>query len=612
MVRRPAKGGPTDRPAGRPVLNEAGSEPVLSGDNLRNAFDAATRCLERQKDAINALNVFPVPDGDTGTNMLLTMRSVNEWCSQASAPSVGAVTEAMARGALLGARGNSGVILSQFFQGLSQGLKGKEESNSEDLANAFALASKAADGSVSVPVDGTMLTVMREMSSATAQFWSGQETRPDPLSVWWVALDAGREALSKTPQQLDVLREAGVVDAGGQGVVTLLEGAWHYLTGNDIDEIELDVCSPNLGDGSSPSAGRPGDRPAVEEAYLAATETDLYGYCTQFLIQRNADGAGLEVDGIREHLSKMAGSTVVVGGDDLVKVHLHATDPGPAISYAVSQGTIAQVRIDNMDEQHGEFVAQHRSRQQTATSVEKHVVSGTAVSCGVVSVVSGEGFVDLFNGLGCVGVVPGGQTMNPSTQELLQAARDSGAREVILLANNPNITPAARQAAALADGQDASLKAEAGTPVDAMRLHVIPSRTIPQGVAALLAFNPEGDLDGNLESMNRAVSTVKTVEVTRAVRAATLGDLVVEEGQHIGLLDGDLVAVGDSALSVLSKTLMKGNPTNGQLVTLYWGLDVEEGQAADAGAHLRESIPGIDVEVVYGGQPSYDYIASLE
>ena len=611
MVRGPAKGEPSGPPVGGPVLNDAGTEPVLSGDNLRNAFEAATRCLERQKDAINALNVFPVPDGDTGTNMLLTMRSVNEWCGQAPASSVGAVTEAMARGALLGARGNSGVILSQFFHGLSQGLKGKEESNSEDLANAFALASKAADGSVSVPVDGTMLTVMREMSSATAQFWGGQEVRPDPLSVWRVALDAGKDALSRTPQQLEVLREAGVVDAGGQGVVTLLEGAWHYLAGNDIEKIDLDVCAPDLGHGISP-AGRPGERPAVKEAYLEATEADLYGYCTQFLIQRSADGAGLEVDRIRDHLSKMAGSTVVVGGDDLVKVHLHAMDPGQAISYAVSQGTIAQVRLDNMDEQHGEFVAQHRSRQQTPTPVDKDGERGEAMSCGVVAVVSGEGFADLFKGLGCVGVVPGGQTMNPSTQELLQAARDSGAWEIILVANNPNIIPAARQAAALADGEGAASEAKAGNPADAMRLHVIPSRTMPQGVAALLAFNPEGSLEANLDSMNRAVSTVKTVEVTKAVRAATLGDLVVEEGQHIGLLDGDLVSMGDSALTVLEKTLMKGEPCSGQLVTLYWGLEVEEGQAADAGAHLRESIPGIDVEVVYGGQPSYDYIASLE
>lgn len=587
-----------------PIKGEATGPAELTGDSLRNAFHAATRCLERQRDAINALNVFPVPDGDTGTNMLLTMRSVTESSQQAQVPSVAAVTEAMAHGALLGARGNSGVILSQFFHGMAQGLKDKEKSNGQDLVQSFALASKAADGSVSVPVDGTMLTVLRELSSATARYWQAEGGTADALSVWRVAVDAGKEALSKTPLQLPVLREAGVVDAGGQGVVTLLEGAWHYLAGNDTEEIELEVCAPVLS-GEAPATGQSSEMPVVDEAYLAATEADIYGYCTQFIIQRDADSQQLDTGQIREELAKIAGSTVVVGGGDLVKVHVHATDPGPVISYAVSLGTIGQVRMDNMDEQHGEFVALHRGREDGTPTPEGKDQATRALA--VVAIVAGEGFAEVFKQLGCSAVVPGGQTMNPSTQELLDASAGTGAGEVILLANNPNIIAAARQAASLANGSSNG-KEDAHDK----KLHVIPSRTIPQGVAALLAFNPGADVDNNVESMSQAVSTVKTVEVTKAVRQVTLGDVVVEEGQYIGLLDGELVTSRDSALAALDETLTRVEPAEGQLITLYWGADVQEREAAAAASYLREKCPGVDVEVVYGGQPFYQYIASLE
>ena len=593
----PAEGNP-------PGTGQSINTGELTGDNLRNAFQAATRCLERQKDAINALNVFPVPDGDTGTNMLLTMRSVTESSQQAQTSSVEAVTGAMAQGALLGARGNSGVILSQFFHGLAQGLKGGEKSDGQQLVDAFALASKEADGSVSVPVDGTMLTVLRELSYATTRYWQGQEGRADAVDIWKVAVDAGKEALARTPLQLPVLREAGVVDAGGQGVVTLLEGAWHYLAGNEPDEIELEICAPVLSDDGM-ATWQSTERPVVDEAYLAATEADVYGYCTQFIIQRDTDAPELDVGRIREQMSKIAGSTVVVGGGELVKVHVHATDPGPVVSYAVSLGTIAQVSMDNMDEQHGEFVARHRD-QAGATQADSPPAEGDlpfTKAMAVVAVVSGEGFAEVFKQLGCGPVVPGGQTMNPSTQELLDACAETGAGTAILLANNPNIIAAARQAASLANGKDGDQN---------MALHVIPSRTVPQGVAALLAFNPEGDVESNLESMNQAVSTVKTVEVTRAVRQVTLGDVVVKEGQHIGLVDGELVVSCDGALPALDKAMMNAGPEEGQLITLYWGADVQESEAADTASHLREEHPGVDVEIVYGGQPFYQYLASLE
>ena len=612
---------------GSPGEFHGGQEPnravVLDGDDLRKAFEVATHCLERQRDGINALNVFPVPDGDTGTNMLLTMRSVNEESFQAPGSSAGAVMDAMAHGALLGARGNSGVILSQFFYGLAQGLRGKDQFNGDDLAQALMLASRAAYSSVSKPVDGTMLTVIRELSLAASRYVESRGGFSDARCVWRAALEAAKEALAKTPLQLSVLREAGVVDAGGQGIVTLLEGACCYLAGDNVDDLTLELCVPySPGESSGDvsmivASGQLEGLPAVQEEYLAAIEDELYGYCTQLLIE----GQGLDVDRIRKELSAMAESTVVVGDDSLVKVHAHVHDPGPVISYAVSLGMIGQVSIDNIDQQHREFAAIHRGQPQTLDAPSDDVSAmPKRVATAVVAVVWGEGFVRLFQGLGCETVVTGGQTMNPSTQELLNAARDTGAMEVILLPNNPKIVPAARQAASIADGCVGQPSEGVEGSAQGLKLHVVPSCTIPQGVAALLAFNPEAPLDGNLKSMEGALTMVSTIEVTRAVRPATLGGLAVEEGQYIGLVEGKLVAAADSALSALEQALSKAMTIEGshlkssrhELLTLYSGGEVQEAQATAAAEQLKESVPGVEVEVVYGGQPYYHYIASLE
>ena len=581
---------------------------VLGGDELRAAFEAGARCLERQRDAINALNVFPVPDGDTGTNMLLTMRSVNEACLEAPGSTLEEVAAAMARGALLGARGNSGVILSQFFQGLAQGAGGKSHFDGHDLAQAFNLASRAAYSSVSKPVDGTMLTVLRELSLAASRHSGSSGGYGDVLSVWQAALEAAKEALSRTPLQLPVLREAGVVDAGGQGVVTLLEGAWLHLAGESVEDHVFEVCAPAEVD---PAMGVPGAGTAVHQEYLDATEGELYGYCTQLLIQ----GDALDVGEIRFHMGTMAQSTVVVGNDQLVRVHVHAHDPGPVISYAVTQGIVSQVALENIDRQHREFVDAHRAAPTSGSGTV-----GRATGQAVVAVAWGEGFTSLFSGLGCSSVVTGGQTLNPSTRDLLEAAQATGASDVILLPNNSNVIPAASQAVNMTNGTGAS-----GGGIDqsfqgSLRVHVVPSRTIPQGVAALLAYNPEGSLEGNLKAMGMALDSVRTVEVTTAVRPVTLGGVEVKEGQYIGLLEGDLVTAGDSALDALQRTMslaadsgtsrMDAPPT--ELVTLYWGADIGEGQAREAATLIHAANPGLEVEVAHGGQPYYQYVASLE
>ncbi len=632
MVKGASKGLPTGQ---NPPRTEGTAPPsTVNGDDLRLAFEAATRYLERHRDAINALNVFPVPDGDTGTNMLLTMRSVNEESGKVTGASAGAVMAAMAHGALLGARGNSGVILSQFFHGLSRGFQGKDECDGEDLARAFGLASEAAQTSVSAPVDGTMLTVIRELSLAASKHAGGAGEARGALSVWQAGLEASKEALSRTPLQLPVLREAGVVDAGGQGIVTLLHGALRYLAGDNVDDLEPELCAPVGLDLSSVSiddtgttAGASCLRAGVQEEFLAATEHELYGYCVQYLIE----GLGLDLDRIRGELSSIAQSTVVVGGETLVKVHGHAHDPGPLLSYGITLGAIAQVRIDNIDQQHREFIlAQHGQMSGSAggtSAVGVDSISavgapgateapgmGRGIGTAVVAVAWGEGFARLFKGLGCSDVVIGGQTMNPSTQELLRAAGESGAENLVLLPNNANVVPAALQAASLArDTVSPSSSGPGPGGLDyGITIHVVPSRTIPQGVAALLAFNPEGDLDENLRSMEMALSSVTTVEVTRAVRRATVNGVAVVEGQYIGLLEGELVTAGQSALQVLTEVLAKAEAREGQLVTLYWGQDMEEGQAGSDAARLRETLPDVEVEVVYGGQPHYHYIASLE
>ena len=542
---------------------------TVDGETLRRAFEAATRCLERYRDAINALNVFPVPDGDTGTNMLLTMRSAGEEAQYIATPSVGEVMEATAHGALLGARGNSGVILSQFLKGMATATEGKDRLTAEDVAQSLSLASQMAYAAMSKPVEGTMLTVIRELSLAAQESATSGADRP--VAVLQAATREAKAALARTPLQLPVLKEAGVVDAGGQGIALLLEAITSHLAGERVEDNEFEISAPT---GVEPLAVG-----AIHEDFLAATEEEEYGYCIQFLLR----GQSLHIPEIRERLVAMADSTVAVGDESLAKLHVHAADPGPVLSYATSLGSISQVRIDNIEEQRREFVAYHRSQRETSQIT-------------VVAVAQGEGFARLFRELGCQIVVNGGQSMNPSTQELMEAARLSAGAEVILLPNNSNIILAANQATSLFGPE----------------LHVVASTTIPQGIAALLAFNEEEPLPSNLKAMEEALGSVKTIEVTVAVRPTSLEGLDVAKGQHIALADGQIVAAGDSPWEVLHEALKRDGAGRGAHVTLYWGADVDEGDTNDMAARLSTSFPGVEVEVHNGGQPYYQYIVSVE
>jgi len=538
----------------------------ITGQDLREMFSAATGWLEKNASDIDALNVFPVPDGDTGANMLLTMRSSIEESYRAPDRSASAVAQAIAKGALMGARGNSGVILSQIWRGLAQGLAEKESFTGSDLADALLQASKTAYNGLSNPVEGTILTVVREAASAAqAQATSGDDNL---LSVMEIIVRAASESVANTPTLLPVLREAGVVDAGGQGLYTILEGALHYLKG---ETEQLQFRKPWIISSSIPLT--------VRTPQMMAADEVPYGYCTEFLLK----GEGLDPDKFKIKLKKKGQSLIVVGDESTVRVHIHTIDPGNVLRYATSLGTMHQVSVRNMDEQHQDFLEMQKER-------------APAVDIATIAVVSGDGLSNVFKSLGATAVVPGGQTMNPSTKDLLQAIESVASDKVIILPNNKNIVLTAEQVQSLTT----------------KTVKVVPTKTIPQGVTVLLAFDYDADLDTNVQIMGEAKSAVKSIEITRAVRSTRLGELVIKKRQAIGLLDGDLVAVGDNAIDVLSQVLAKVDLGQAEIITIYYGADTEPAEAEQVSVGIREQHPQLQIDVVQGGQPHYNYIISIE
>lgn len=538
---------------------------TAGGQDLREMFNAATTWLEKSVSDIDALNVFPVPDGDTGTNMLLTMRSAIDEAYLAPDHSASAVAQSLAKGALMGARGNSGVILSQIWSGLAQGMADKEAFSGKDLAEALDKAAQKAYQGLSNPVEGTILTVIKQATAAAQKQADSDES--DLLSVMEAAVEAAAQAVADTPTLLPVLKEAGVVDAGGQGLYTILEGALYYLRG----EIELiQLRKPIMVASSIPLPSR------IQQTFQSEVP---YGYCTEFIVK----GKELSVDKVRVKLQKKGESLIVVGDDATVRVHIHTLDPGNVIHYATSLGTLHKVSMRNMDEQLQDFMEMQKERMPS-------------VDMAIVAVVSGDGLAEVFSSLGVAIVVSGGQTMNPSTKDILQAVESVSADKVIILPNNKNIVLTANQVHSLTKKS----------------VKVVPAKTIPQGVAALLAFDYEADFDENAKIMGKALSTVRSVEITRAVRSTKLGGLEIKKKQAIGLLDDDLVAVGDSIPDCLHQVLERIDMDEAEVVTIYYGADIQLTDAEKVSASIREKYPHMQVEIVNGGQPHYDYIVSIE
>ena len=554
-------------------------EPALAqqttwdGRRWRAALLGGTARLEQHRAAVNDLNVFPVPDGDTGTNMLLTMQAALAGIDPA-ADEAGAIGKQAARGALMGARGNSGVILSQIIAGMARALEGHQESDAQTVARALTEAAEAAYGAVAQPVEGTMLTVAREVGRAAEQ---AAEESDDVVTTLRHATTAAAEAVRKTRYQLQVLTEAGVVDAGGEGYRLILEG----MLLAETDEIEVspgDVATPVM----PAIGGTAGDGDAEGEGW---------GYCTQFLIT----GRDLDMDHIRQTIQSLADWSVVVGDSEIIRVHGHTEDPGQMLSAMVGNGRLADIHIEDMDLQ-----VLEREARQAQGPAEPEVADETAppVPLATVAVAAGEGLGAVLRSLGVSEIVRGGQTMNPSTEELLAACTAANATQVLILPNNKNVILAAEQVAQLVP--------------DDVSVTIVPTKTVVQGIAAQLAFNSEESPDENAAAMTEAAETVCTIELTYAVRDSTSGNLAVREGEAIVLVDDLLVAHGTDQIAALRGALDTLETDDYEVVSVYPGADAEPDTTDALVAQLEEWLPLAEIEVTPGGQPHYHYFIGLE
>jgi DAK2 domain fusion protein YloV len=569
------------------------------GAGLLGAFRAAAATLEAHVDEINALNVFPVPDGDTGSNMAATIRAALAEAEGAGEKAdAERVAAAASFGALMGARGNSGVITSQILRGFAEGLAGKRRFNSLDLANALEAGTKAAYGAVAKPVEGTILTVIREASAAAV---AAAERENDLETVLTVTLDAAEKAVAKTPSLLPILREAGVVDSGGEGLYRLLQGALLYLVGR------------------APAAARRSSTAAVKSSVLVAHADEGFGYETMYLLQARP-GELLDIDRLRDFLESVGESVLVAGDPRAVKVHVHNDRPDLVIGYGLGVGSLSLIGVENLDNQardlretraaaftSGEGASGDRAGAAPSVTAVPHGESGrdgqngtgpaaSSIPLAVIAVAAGDGLTAIFRDFGVSRVVVGGQSANPSTGELLEAVRAVDAREILVLPNNPNCVMAARQVAHMAD-----------RPVS-----VVATRNAAEGFAALLALDPTKDAATNAVAMTAAGRGIQTLSVTTAVRDATLGGTKVRQGQTI-VLDPDdgLVAVDDDSDTAVLAGIRALQPGY-ELLTVYYGEGTDLASTERLARRVGELAEGLEVEVVHGGQPHYHYLISAE
>lgn len=540
----------------------------IDGKALRKMYEYAAKNLEINKAKVDELNVFPVPDGDTGTNMSLTFTNAVSELGDLKNDQLYSVAKTASSGALIGARGNSGVILSQLLRGFAAGVKDKQTLTVEDVADALEQASKTAYKAVMKPTEGTILTVARMMSEFAQKNKDAYADKGLEAFLEDV-IKAGNDALATTPDLLPVLKEAGVVDSGGQGLMYLMEGAYKALTNQELEqEVELNTGSK--------------DR-FVDDSHMKP-EDITYGYCTEFII-RDAENA--DENELREYLDSIGDCTLVIKDDDIIKVHVHTDHPGKAFEKGLTYGPLTRMKVDNMREMLGD------GEVKEAEVVEE---TGEKVPYAFVAVSPGEGLAKILKDLGVTRVITGGQTMNPSTHDFLEEIKKLNADHIFLLPNNSNIILAANQAKAISDKD----------------IQVIPAKTIPQAVSAMLAFDPEADVEENVEQMIEALANVKTGEVTYAVRDTKINGLKIFKNNIIGICEGTIIAKGKKVDPVVIEMLEKMIDENSSFVSLYYGNDVTEEQAAALLAQLEEHFDGCDFEINDGGQPLYYYIISVE
>lgn len=565
---------------------------TINAEALAKAFLAGAKNLEAKKEWINELNVFPVPDGDTGTNMSMTIMSAAKEVAAMENPDMASVAKAISSGSLRGARGNSGVILSQLFRGFAKVIAEYDEIDVQVLTDAFQKAVETAYKAVMKPKEGTILTVAKGMSNRALELC---EETSDLLTFCEGVIKEGDHVLSKTPDMLPVLKQAGVVDSGGQGLMQVMKGALASLQGKEIDyDIEI-----------TPKASATAEAGTSYNIEAQASQEIKFAYCTQFLIMLDKPITDRQEDEFKAYLEGIGDSIVVVADDEIVKVHVHTNDPGLAMQRGLTYGSLTTIIIENMKLERDEKISALKEKEmQSGTIAEASSTDAVAEEpamppkdMGFISVSIGEGINEIFTGLGVDYIIEGGQTMNPSTEDMLNAIEKVNAKTIFILPNNKNIILAANQAASL---------------VEDKQIIVIPTKTIPQGITALINFIPDSTPEENAERMNSEITIVKTGQVTYAVRDTIIDDKEIRQDDYMGIGDSGILSVGQNLEETVHDMVGQLIDEDSAIVSVYYGADMTEEDANAIGAKIEEDHPDVEVEVHYGGQPIYYYVISVE
>ncbi|AXI39880.1 DAK2 domain-containing protein [Bacillaceae bacterium ZC4] len=551
---------------------------LLDGKRFAEMVIQGANHLSNNAKVVDALNVFPVPDGDTGTNMNLSITAGAKEVQKHVSSNIGSVAGAFAKGLLMGARGNSGVILSQLFRGFAKAVEGKESINADEFAKAFQAGVDTAYKAVMKPVEGTILTVAKDAAKKAVKT---AKSTDDLTIVMEEVVKEAKESLKRTPELLPVLKEVGVVDSGGQGLVFIYEGFLAELKGEKISE------SPKL-----PSM----DKLVSAEHHKNAqshinTEDIKYGYCTEFMVRFEKEKEPFSEKKFREDLSRFGDSLLVIADDELVKVHIHSEQPGEVLTYGQRYGSLLNMKIENMREQHSTIV-----NNQTENVLSTEPAAPKNEKYGIIAVAMGSGISDLFTSIGATKIIEGGQTMNPSTEDFVKAVEQLNAENIIILPNNSNIIMAANQAAQITD----------------KNIRVIETKSVPQGLSALLAFNPELGLEENVKAMEEASRNVKTGQVTYAVRDTSIDGLAIEKGDFMGIYEKTIVAKDKSKLEAAKKLLDQMIDEEDEILTILQGEDASENEVDQLVQHVENHYEHIEIEVHNGNQPLYSYIFSVE
>ena len=554
---------------------------TINTEMLQKMFLAGAANLEAKKEYINELNVFPVPDGDTGTNMTLTIMSAAKEVNALEKPDMASIAKAISSGSLRGARGNSGVILSQLLRGFTKEIREYEEIDAAVLARACDRATATAYKAVMKPKEGTILTVAKGAAQKAQEM---AETTEDLEVFLAEVIKYAEEVLAQTPEMLPVLKEAGVVDSGGQGLVEVLHGAFDAFQGKEVDYTAIEA-------GPAVKMVKPGEQ----------AETDIkFGYCTEFIIMTEKQFSEKDEEEFKAYLESIGDSIVCVADEDVVKVHVHTNDPGLAIQKALTYGQLSRIKIDNMREEHQEKLikdAEKAAAAQAEAAAAKEKKKEPRKQVGFIAVSIGDGMNEIFRELGVDYIIEGGQTMNPSTDDMLTAIDNVNADHIFILPNNKNIILAANQARSLTKDKD---------------ILVVPTKTVPQGITAVINYMPEADVDTNFETMQEGIKNVKTGQVTYAVRDTKIDDKVIHEGDIMGIGDQGILSVGQSVEETTKSMLSQMVDEDTELISIYYGQDVLAEDAERLAETIGEKYPDADVDLHSGGQPIYYYVVSVE